>query len=199
MNRRSAALVIAVVAAAFVVGWLLFSTLPRWYYARQHPAIPAPTTAATPGAPRRTIKATLVYAAADAQHLVGVSRDVELGDTPLEQAQRILDAQLREAAPNELLATIPAKTSLRGVYVTDRGEAYVDLSVEVSSAHPGGSLNEILTVYTIVHALTANLPAIKAVQILVDGREVDTLAGHVDLRRPLQPILALMETKSESS
>ena len=25
----------------------------------------------------------------------------------------------------------------------------------------------------------------KAVQILVDGREVDTLAGHVDLRRPL--------------
>ena len=25
-----------------------------------------------------------------------------------------------------------------------------------------------------------------AVQILVDGREVDTLAGHVDLRRPLE-------------
>jgi hypothetical protein len=24
------------------------------------------------------------------------------------------------------------------------------------------------------------------VQILVDGREVDTLAGHIDLRRPLQ-------------
>ena len=33
--------------------------------------------------------------------------------------------------------------------------------------------------------MTTNLPAVKAVQILVDGREVDTLAGHVDLRRPL--------------
>ena len=30
-----------------------------------------------------------------------------------------------------------------------------------------------------------NLPAIKSVQILVDGQEVETLAGHVDLRRPL--------------
>jgi hypothetical protein len=30
-----------------------------------------------------------------------------------------------------------------------------------------------------------NLPAIERVQILVDGREVDSLAGHIDLRRPL--------------
>ena len=30
-----------------------------------------------------------------------------------------------------------------------------------------------------------NLPAITRVQILIDGKEVDTLAGHVDLRHPL--------------
>ncbi|HPW21762.1 MAG TPA: GerMN domain-containing protein, partial [Vicinamibacterales bacterium] len=50
---------------------------------------------------------------------------------------------------------------------------------------PGGSQHELLTVYAIVDTLTANLPAITSVQILVDGREVDSLAGHVDLRRPL--------------
>ena len=43
----------------------------------------------------------------------------------------------------------------------------------------------MFTVYSLVNTLTDNLPAISAVQILVDGREVDTLAGHVDLRRPL--------------
>jgi hypothetical protein len=37
-----------------------------------------------------------------------------------------------------------------------------------------------------VNAVTANLPAIQRVQILIEGREVDTLAGHVDLRRPLE-------------
>ena len=52
-------------------------------------------------------------------------------------------------------------------------------------AHPGGTLNELLTVYTIVNALTVNLPAVTAVQVLVDGKEVDTLSGHIDLRQPL--------------
>ena len=34
--------------------------------------------------------------------------------------------------------------------------------------------------------MTANLPAVQRVQILVDGKEVDTIAGHVDVRRPLE-------------
>jgi hypothetical protein len=38
-----------------------------------------------------------------------------------------------------------------------------------------------------VNALTSNLPAITSVQILIEGREVDTLAGHLDLRRPIEP------------
>ena len=41
--------------------------------------------------------------------------------------------------------------------------------------------------YALVNALTTNLPEVTAVQILVGGQEVDTLAGHVDLRRPLGP------------
>jgi len=61
----------------------------------------------------------------------------------------------------------------------------VDLSREAASASIGGALTELLTVYAIVNVLTSNLPAITSVQILVDGHEVDTLAGHVDLRRPL--------------
>jgi hypothetical protein len=38
-----------------------------------------------------------------------------------------------------------------------------------------------------VQTVTANLPPARRVQILIDGKEVDTLAGHVDLRRPLAP------------
>ena len=47
--------------------------------------------------------------------------------------------------------------------------------------------------YTFVNALTTNLPAVTAVQVLVDGKEVDTLAGHVDLRRPLAGNLAWVQ------
>jgi len=90
------------------------------------------------------------------------------------------------------VSVIPAGTALRAFYVTERGEAFVDLSSQVSSAHPGGSLTELLTVYALVNAVTANLPAVQRVQILVEGKEVDTIAGHVDVRRPLQGDMSLV-------
>ena len=93
--------------------------------------------------------------------------------------------QLQDA-PQPYIQVIPKGTKLRAFYVTDRGDAFVDLSGDVVSAHPGGSLTELLTVYAIVNAITANLPAVQRVQLLVDGKEVDTIAGHVDVRRPLE-------------
>ena len=55
----------------------------------------------------------------------------------------------------------------------------------INTEHSGGSLEELFTIYTIVNTLTVNLPSISGVQILIEGQEVDTLAGHIDLRRPL--------------
>jgi hypothetical protein len=47
-------------------------------------------------------------------------------------------------------------------------------------------------VQAVVHAVTANLPAVQRVQILVDGKEVDTIAGICDVRRPLAPYPSLV-------
>ena len=86
---------------------------------------------------------------------------------------------------------------LRAFYITDRGDAFVDLSPEVSTMHPGGSTNELLTVYAIVNTVTANLSSVERVQILIGGKQADTLAGHVDLRRPFERDTALVrETKA---
>ena len=72
------------------------------------------------------------------------------------------------------------------MFVSERNEVFVDLDPSIRTAHPGGSLQELMTVYTIVHALLTNLPTLQEVQILIGGQEEDTLAGHVDLRRPLR-------------
>jgi hypothetical protein len=150
---------------------------------------PAGGPSAEPSAPTagvRHITATLFYGSADGQALVGVRREVVLADGAVPQGREILTAQL-QGASEPYVSVIPQGTTLRAFYISDRGDAFVDLSGEVSSAHGGGSSTELLTVYAIVHAVTANLPSIRRVQILIDGREADTLAGHVDLRRPLEP------------
>jgi len=162
-----------VVAAAFAVY--------RWTGPQPTVATPQPPPVAA-----RKIQATLFYLSPDGTRLVPVEREVPFGEGPVEQAKRIVEAQVAPPPPGAVSA-IPSGTRLRALYVLTDGQAYVDLTREAATAHPGGTLNEILTVYTIVEALTTNLPAIASVHLLVDGYEVETLAGHVDLRRPLRP------------
>jgi spore germination protein GerM len=177
------------VAAALLV-WLMFVGLPRWY------GRPATTTAGPPPPaatePGRKIKARLFYVTDDGARLTAVEREVPYAEPTVDQAREIITAQIAPVA-DPLVSAIPPSTTLRALFVTSQGEAFVDLSGEVVSAHPGGSTNELLTIYTIVDALTLNLPAVTSVQLLVDGKEMDTLAGHVDLRRPLPKNLTWLD------
>ncbi|HEX5070687.1 MAG TPA: GerMN domain-containing protein [Vicinamibacterales bacterium] len=131
----------------------------------------------------RRIQATLFYVSEDGAELVPSTRDVPYGATASEQARQIVMAQLKAPAQG-FVSPIPEGTSVRGVFMGGHGELYVDLSPEVLH-HPGGSLDEALTVYAIVNAVTTSLPDVTAVQILIDGKEVDSLAGHIDLREPI--------------
>lgn len=150
------------------------------------PAEPLALPANEPVVETAHIQVTLFYGAADGSALIALRRDVDLAADPMAQARIILGVQL-QPAPAPYVSVIPAGTTLRAFYLTPSGDAFIDLSAEASRAHPGGSLFEFLTVQAIVHSVTANLPTVKRVQILVDGKEVETLAGHIDLQRPMSP------------
>lgn len=178
--------------AVLVLGYVTFVALPRRTSRATANRAGTVAPASVPAPPGRKIKARLFYVAEDGTRLASVERDVPYGEGAVEQAREIIVAQMAPVvAP--LVSAVPPGTTLRAVFIADGGEAYVDLSREVVTAHPGGTLNELLTVYTLVDALTANLPAITSVQLLVDGKEVETLAGHVDLRRPLAKNLAWVQ------
>ena len=181
MSRRAKVYLVAIVVATAGVTWSLVRLLSE-------PEVAPPVTTETP-APVETatahITATLYYGSSDGRALVAVRRDVPAATGVAEQARQILGVQFQDA-PQPYVQVVPKGTKLRAFYVTDRGDAFVDLSGDVVSAHPGGSLTELLTVYAIVNAVVANLPAVRRVQLLVEGKEVDTIAGHVDVRRPLE-------------
>jgi hypothetical protein len=181
---RRALVAVAALAGAVAFGWIVFYWLPSVISPQRASRSGTPIAGDAPIGNGRTIKATLFYANEAGDGLVGVEREVPQADDTAEQARNILDRQF-EPAPAPLLQVVPEATRVRTVFLVQSGTAYVDLTSEVATTHPGGSLDELLTVYAIVDALTVNLPSITSVQILIDGKEVDTLAGHVDLRRPL--------------
>ena len=192
LSSRQWRVVAATAAAALLFAFGLMSGL-SWLLSRPAPGTappdveavaPAPPPAAAPAVPR--IKATLFFASEDGLRLVPAEREVPLAEGVVAQARSIVEAQLAAEAPAPLVSTIPKGATLRGLFVSDRNEVFVDLDPSIRTGHPGGTLQELMTVYTIVNAVLTNLPNLQEVQILIGGQEVDTLAGHVDLRRPLR-------------
>ena len=180
MTGRRAAAVVSLLGLGVAVWWVLFIALPRWTTPK--PAAPAPPEAQP--APTAKIRARLYRLSGDGLRLQPLDSEVPFGEGTLEQGRQLALALL-QPVPESVVSVIPPGTTLKGFYLSPQGVAFVDLSAAASRAHPGGALDEIFTVYSIVNTLTDNLPAIVAVQLLVDGHQVDTLAGHVDVRRPL--------------
>ncbi len=105
--------------------------------------------------------------------------------------KKIILKLIEESNNNKDHFPIPKGTRLLSVSLKDE-VAYVNFSEEFKKNHPGGSLGEILTIYSVVDTLT-EFPEIKKVQILIGGAVVETLAGHIDLTSPLERDLSMVK------
>lgn len=97
-------------------------------------------------------------------------------------------------ADSELFPTIPPGARLKDINIKN-GLATVDFNQNLKSRHWGGSTGELLTVYSIVNTLT-QFPSVEKVQILIEGERVQTLAGHLDISRPLAREGNLIKTRA---
>lgn len=86
------------------------------------------------------------------------------------------------APGSRLRPSLPSDTVLNGVKIRE-SVAYVDLGGGITRLNVG-SEGEAALVGSLVRSLTG-LPGVKQVQIMVNGAVVESLAGHVDVSRPL--------------
>jgi hypothetical protein len=94
-----------------------------------------------------------------------------------ELLRTLLNVYLDKSSPHAL----GVGSEVRNVYLVEPGLAVIDLNTAFANGHRSGILVEELTVASLVQTLSANVPGITRVKILVDGKERDTLAGHADL------------------
>lgn len=125
----------------------------------------------------------LYFAATDQAFLTAEERVLPQEDDPAEAGKAVIGA-LIEGPQRDLMRTLPKETLLKSVYITEEGIAYVDFSDTIRDHHPGGCRMELLSIYSIVNSLILNIDQIKAVKLLIGGRETQTLAGHIDTRFP---------------
>ena len=196
MSPRSANALVAV--SLVVLLGVVSMTAPRWsrWLRKPLPAADLAERAAEPAVtarepepakePDRKISVKLFFPAGDRPGLVIEDRAVSFSNDLSQQLKAVVE-ELARGSQIGLPPALPAGTRVLEVFVTARGVAYVDLSKEAATAAGRGSDDELITVYSVVNSLTSNFPAVKRVQIVIEDRQVPTLAGHVDLTRPLAP------------
>jgi spore germination protein GerM len=153
-----------------------------------------PATAAGPASQPTRRDVTLFFERDDDDALGGETRPILLSDSIIDQARQIVSELIAGPHDKGLLPTIPEDTKVLGLYLDRSGTVYVDLSDEFVNKHPGGSSEELATVFSIVDSLTYNLPEVRRVRFLVGGEERDTLASHLDLRRAYVKDMSLVKT-----
>ncbi len=124
---------------------------------------------------------TVYFPDKNGEKLIAVKKQINPNreDKYLAAVQSLIDGPSSNKEGNYIM---PKNTKVLSVNV-DNNVATVDFSKEFKSNFTGGSTGEIMLIGSIVNTLT-EFDAIKAVRFTVEGKEIDTLSGHLDLSSP---------------
>jgi hypothetical protein len=113
-----------------------------------------------------------------------------------QRAEELLRALLRIYQQPGAAHPLAPAADIRSIYLVDPGAAVIDLNAPFADQHRSGILSEQLTVNSLVETLAVNVPGIQRVNILVEGKMRETLAGHADLTESFD-VLTIEQASSQ--
>ena len=136
----------------------------------------------------KTISLKVYYPDDNGMKLLSETRSIE---TKGDKYKAAMESLLEGPKVKGEVRVIPAKTKLKSIKVKD-GVATVDFSEDLSKRFTGGSTGEEMLVGSIVNTLT-EFSEVKSVQLLVEGKKVESLSGHMDLSKPVGRMKELLK------
>lgn len=180
MNRRSASrLLTALVAVALVALAIV------WWKTRDQPIQTSVTRAAANAATASGPDAALYFPATSGL------LELEVRSTPIDldtTERKLWLAEQLLAGPESdgLRRALPAEAQVASVFSAPDGTVYVDLTLPESGQMGMGSTEELLAVYSLVNTLLIGDETAERAVLLINGRQRESLAGHLDTARPLE-------------
>lgn len=84
--------------------------------------------------------------------------------------------------------SIPAGTRLLGVYQGNDSILYVDLSDEFRRNFHGDAMSELTLLKGLYETIVSNAGGITDVKLIIEGKEIESIGGHVSILYPLKNI-----------
>ncbi len=116
------------------------------------------------------------------------NREITSTHSITERIRQAVENLLEGPISRELINPIPKEAELQSVFWDEKeGRVYVSFTPSLLDNPTGHSLSEWATIYSIVNTVAAQSSAIKDVQLLVDGQEVQSQQTLWDWSLPFEP------------
>jgi hypothetical protein len=119
-------------------------------------------------------KKSRLYGAADKKETAIEDGIVLRRDTVLVVAEDVIRKYLK-----------PYKVRLLDLYMDKEGIIYIDLGGELKRNFSIDALEEVKIIADLYKGLKATIPGFRALRFLIEGKEAESLAGHIDIRKPI--------------
>ena len=179
-KRKGTRLLILALMTLAVFGSLVF------LFVTLFDSVYPPVTGKAGYAKKEKWRVTLYFSDANERFLLPETRLISKEQDSVGQVRELVKALL-EGSKTNLVNTFPQKTVVQDVKIEDGKRAVVSFSKAFIEYHPKGSTSEMATIYSLTNTVTANMPSIKEVRLLVDGKAIESIGGHIDTRNPLTP------------
>jgi spore germination protein GerM len=147
----------------------------------------APVREATAPPPTTETMAVDLYFPGEGGRLYPERREIAASAEPEDRIARLVEALLAGPEAESLAPPLPPGVEVAALYLSADGIAYLDLKTPEGSALPlaAGSTQERQIVMSLVNSIALNVPEARRVVLLWNGSQPATLAGHLDLTRPV--------------
>jgi Sporulation and spore germination len=130
----------------------------------------------------------LVYPEWDATGYVTEERQMASRDRIGEDLLNLMRQLCEGPKISGSVSPFPEGTVANAAFFNPQNESVVlDFSMELVTGHPGGSAAEVATLTSILRTVALNFPETRSCTILVEGAQVETLAGHLNLDQAFDP------------
>lgn len=130
----------------------------------------------------------LVFPEWDASGYVTEERQIPSRNRPGEDLLGLMSVLCAGPKISGSISAMPKGTRALAAFVNPEDQSVVlDFSQELVIGHPGGSAAEVATLTSILRTVALNFPGTRRCVILVEGAQVETLAGNLDMVRPFNP------------
>jgi len=139
----------------------------------------------TPSGDRAVV---LVYPEWDASGFVTEERQIPSRDRGGEDLLSLMQILCQGPSVSGAVSAFPQGTrAMSAFFNPDDNSVVLDFSEELVTRHPGGTTAELATLTSILRTVALNFPDTRSCTILVDGSQVETLAGNLTMDQPFDP------------